>query len=127
MHFTVLGRHFDSQRALGPHFFEVFPGLDPIGPVLAPPWAPGPSLGTLLDPLGFILVLFGEHFRHFWGQNSWAFRWGPAAGGEALRIRRARQSLRAGVLNPFLNYQFLIILTRGVRPLPPADQKSSFF
>ena len=53
------------KATLGPHFFEVFPGLDPLGPQLAPPWAPGASLGTLLDHLGFILLPFGYHFRPF--------------------------------------------------------------
>ena len=46
---------------------------------------------------------------------------GPAAEGVALKIRRARQSLHAGVT--IIGYdQFLIIPTRGVRPLPPATK-----
>ncbi len=34
------------SEPFGPHFFEVFPGLDPIGPVFAPLWPQGGENGA---------------------------------------------------------------------------------
>ena len=53
---------------------------------------------------------------------------GPAAGGAAAPFRYAAPvlALLAGV-SSYGYDSFLIIATRGVRPLPPATKKSCFF